>query len=151
MDAADLKQIEALIQDRVLGMLQSMDEAARWYTSGYSDHTESAALLVKDVIGKTVSDLTADPEPVNPFAHDSVREVVAQATPTPEPVNPFAPKRTAQEWADTINAVCQQAKADGYSVWFDTSGDVAGNAWLGLRVGTETSPIEEDPLVWENR
>lgn len=148
MNEADLKQVEALIRERVLALLGAMQDAANWYTSGYDDHTESSARVIWDVMGRTARELTPEPEP-EPCKHTDTRNFGPRAglrcvacneplSPAPVPAsdpNPFAPVFPATDWAAGIATLIRQAQNDGHEVW--VSGILAGERALMIGTGPD--------------
>ncbi len=67
---------------------------------------------------------------------------------TETPVNPFAPKRTAQQWADDIEALIERAKEDGYQLYDSRKYSDSSTV---LKIGTQDSPPDDDPIVWDEK
>lgn len=107
--------------EKINAAFQASEEAIGWRTYSEDDATSSAAYVVREAMRAALSSL--EPE-----------------APT-EPVNPFAPQRTAQQWAEDIRTLIEQAQNDGHEVWFDST-DPDPN--VCLRVG----PDDTAPYIW---
>ncbi len=157
----DETEVRVLVREEIRKAFEELSERADfWRDDG--ELKSSAAYVLSDAADNVAEKLLPPaPEPVNPFANSSLAEVAQQAmrnlaagmasvtaAVAPEPVNPFAPKHTAQEWADRIRELIRQAEADGYQIWCDADGSVSSTAPIAMRIGTDVSPIEEDPTVW---
>lgn len=138
-------EVRAVTQTEVLKAFKKLREATDWYTFGYDDETHDTAYVIQGTVDRAIQELTPEScQHIYKSCEDAQGNGGASCIlcyeREPKPVNPFAPEHTAQQWADQIGELLQQAQNDGHAVWF------TGNSEVGhsLRIGNGS----DAPEVW---